>query len=416
MMRFRFCFPLLLVSAFAVLFAASPLCAAPFESWEEDSMFAVKEGWAWPVVVIQPPEGWDNPAGESIKYAMRLAEREVSRQREGIRGKEVVFLFSSVTDSAELIERIQTWRAMGVMAIVSFGGGEVDRTLRDLCREGGPAVVYAAGEELNVKNPATGTPYPYLFALDLPHYARANALAEAAAAEQPPKKVAVVSDIMSSKLATGADLNVAFLRARGLDVLDISVPAFRQDQFVPQIREMESGGARVFSVWLDAMATLSIWRTAYINRNGSVVYYAGNPHPILLDAEGLLVIDKDALLERNEKGKRDMIVMIRDAFDKDITEPVLAAKAYAVASWVIWAYRDVSVTEEASIADALGRATEIPLMDGKLEINPLTHRPLTRAYGVLRVGNRQYQSYGAVEIFSEEVREVEVVEVSETNG
>ncbi len=407
MMRLRFISPLFLILPFAVLFAVSALHAAPFE-WteEEDPMFAVKEGWAWPVVVIGPPEGWDGPVGESVKYAMRVAERAVSRQREGIRGKEVVFLFSSVTDSTELVERIRTWRAMGVMAIVSFGGQSIDRTLHYLCRDDGPAVVYAAGETLNVKTPTTGVPYPYLFALDLPYYARANALAEVAATERPQKKVAVVTDAMSRKLATGANLNVDFLQSRSIDVLDISVPAFRQDQFVSQVREMESGGVRVFSVWLDAMATLSIWRTAYINRNGSTVYYAGNQHPILLDAEGLVVVDKDVLLERNENGKRDIIVMILDLFNREVAEPVLAAKAYAVATWVIGAYRDVSVAEEASIAHALGRVTDIPLMDVKLAINPLTHRPVTREFGVLSVGERQYQSRGSVEIFSEEVKEV----------
>ena len=403
---FFFFFPFFLISALVVLLAASVLHAASFEEREEDPMLAVNEGWAWPVVVIQPPEGWDGPVGESVKYAMRAAEREVSKQREGIRGKEVVFLFSSVTDSAELVERIRTWRAMDVMAIVSFGGQDIDRTLRDLCRDNGPAVVYAAGENLNVKNPATGTPYPYLFALDLPYYARANALAEVAAIEQPPKKVAVISDMMSFKLAAGADLNVGFLRARSIDVLDISVPAFRQDQFVPQIRDMESGGVRVFSVWLDAMATLSIWRTAYINRNASAVYYAGNQHPILLDAEGLVVVDKDVLLERDEKGKSDIIRMVRDVFNKKIAEPVLAAKAYALAKWLIGAYRDVSVVEKTSIAHALGSVIDIPLMDEKLAINPLTHRPVTRKYGVLCVEDRQYRSQGAVEIFSEEVQEV----------
>ena len=394
-----------LIAAFAVLFAASVLHAALYEAQEEDPMFAVKEGWAWPVVVIGPPEGWDGPVGESVKYAMRIAERAVSRQREGIQGKEVVFLFSSVTDSAELVERIRTWRAMDVMAIVSFGGQSIDRTLHYLCRDDGPAVVYAAGEDLNVKNPTTGAPYPYLFALDLSHYARANALAELAATELPQKKVAVVTDGMSSRLAVGANLNVGFLRARSVDVLDISVPAFRQDQFVSQIREMESGGVRVFSVWLDAMATLSIWRTAYINRNGSVVYYAGDPHPILLDAEGLVVVDKDVLLERNEKGKDDITVMIRDLFDRKVADPVLAAKAYALAKWVIGAYRDVSVADEASIAHALGRVIDIPLMDVALAINPLTHRPTTREFGVLRVEGGEYQSCGAVEIFSAEVEE-----------
>jgi hypothetical protein len=72
---------------------------------------------------------------------------------------------------------------------------------------------------------------------------------------------------------------------------------------------------------------------------------------------------------------------------------------------VIEAYRDAVVVDEASIARALGRVAEIPLMDETIAINPRTHRPVTRKFGVLRVGEREYQSHGAVEVFSDEVVE-----------
>lgn len=370
-----------------------------------DPMFGVREGWAWPVVVIQPPEGWESPEGESVKYAMRAAERELSKKREAIRGKEVVFLFSSVSDSAELAERISTWRAMGVNLIVSFADDAFDKSLQYICRENGPNVLFTAGENIQVKNPTTGIPYPHLFALDFPYFARANALAELAASERPGIRAAVITDMMSDRLAKGASLNVSFLRARGLEALDISVPAFRQDQFISQVRDLESGGVRLFSVWLDAMATLSIWRTAYINRQGSMVCYSGNQHPILLDAEGLMIVDKDVLLERNESGRDGIITLLRDLFNRTPKFPVLAAKAYAVAKWSINAFEDADIVNADTLGKALGRVEEIPLMDEILSINPRTHRPMTRKFGVLRVENRAYKSHGSVEIFSDEISE-----------
>lgn len=387
-----------------LLSAGSALLAADFEDGE-DALQGIKEGWAWPVVVVAPPEGWESEQGEAIKWSMRAAERDVSSNREAIRGREVTFMFSSVANSSELVERIKTWRAMGVAAIVSFGDDEIGETLAYLCRDDGPSVLFAAGENVALINPTTTQPYRHLFALDLPYFARANALAELATQDDRKRRVAVISDILSERLAKGARLNVDLLRARDAEVLDLSVAGFRQDQFVPQIRDFESGGFRVFSVWLDAMATLSIWRTARDNRNGSEVYHAGSMHRLLLDAEGLLLVDKDVLLERNERGKNDIIILVRDRFNRRISEPVLGAKAYTLAKWILAGYTGAGSAEAGPIADALARAVDIPLMDEMLRIDPSTHRPTSRRFGVLRVEERAFKSAGSVEVFSREVFE-----------
>lgn len=395
---------LMLLFLLTILPGIAPAFAAHVED-EEDALLGIKEGWAWPVVVVQPPEGWASAKGEAVKWAMRAAEREISLNREAIRGREVTFLFSSVANSAELAERLETWRAMNVAVIVSFGDDAVNETLSYLCRDEGPSVLFASGENLSTINRTTASPYPYLFALDLPYTARANALAELASTETPHKKVAVISDILSERLARGARLNVDFLRARGLEVLDLSVAGFRQDQFVPQIRDFESGGFRIFSVWLDAMAALSIWRTAYMNRNGSVVYYVGNMHRILLDAEGLVLVDPEVLLERNEPGKGDIIRRIRDLFNRETEEPVLAAKAYALGKWVIAGYLGAASSDKGPIAAALANAAEIPLMDQTLQVDSSTHRPTSRLFGVLKIEGREFRSFGSVEVFSREVTE-----------
>ncbi|MDR1916848.1 MAG: ABC transporter substrate-binding protein [Synergistaceae bacterium] len=372
---------------------------------DDDPLLGVREGWAWPVVVIQPPEGWDSEAGTSIKYAMRAAEREISIQREAIRGREVTFMFSDVNSIAELPSRLATWRAMKVSVIISFADSELNLHLAELCRSSGPSVILAAGEDASLMNPQTGAPYQYLFALDLPYYARANALAIAAKRERPEKKAAVITDILSEKLARGAELNVELLRTSGVDVLDLSLAAYRQDQFTPQVADAIEGGYHVFTCWLDAMATLSIWRSAARRDDLSVVFYSGNQHKILLDATGVVLVDKDVLLERDEKGKHDIIIKIRDYFDREPGDPVVAARAYTLARWAIGAYIASDSETNERLSRALGEVTDIPLMDEILSIDSRTHRPKSRKFGVLRITNRTYESSGSVEVFSVDVVE-----------
>ncbi|MDR1884907.1 MAG: hypothetical protein LBQ56_01435 [Synergistaceae bacterium] len=371
----------------------------------ENNFTGVKEGWAWPVVVIPPPEGWDSPAGASIKYAMRLAERAISLERGGIMGKEVTFMFSGISSPDELTDRMASWRAMGVSIIVSFAGGAMDADLARMCQANGPSVIFSGGEDLAIRNPGTGMPYQFLFALDLPYFARANALAEAAMTEYPPVDVAVMTDSLSTKLAKGASLNVNFLTARGIRAMEMSVVAYRQDQFNVQVRNAEAGGFRSFTCWLDAMATLSIWRTASLRPNGSVVFYAGNQHRILLDAEGLILADKDVLLIRNDAGRREISLKVRDMFNAELQDQVTAARAYALGRWAISAYERTPSGEGRGLAYELARMSGIPLMDEDLAIDPRTHRPVSRKFGLLRIEGRQYRSFGLVEVFSSEASE-----------
>lgn len=374
---------------------------------EKEPLLGVREGWAWPVVVIQPPEGWDSAPGTSVKHAMRTAEREISTVREAIRGREVTFMFSDISDVSEIPARLPVWRAMNVSVIVSFANPDFNAALSEFCRETGPSVLMAGGEEAAV-SPSKGQPYRYLFALDLPYYARANAMAEAVASEAPQTKAAVVTDILSPRLARGAELSSRFLKEKGIDTLDISTAAYRQERFVPQIREFETDGVKFYICWLDAMTTLSIWQDLNRRNSGGAVFYSGPPRQILADAEGITIVDKDVLLERNEEGKRVIINKIRDAFNVIVDDPVISAKAYSLARWVIEAYKNADSGEISRIADSLERTEGIPLMDETLSIDKNTHRPKSRKFGILRIEGRNYVSYGSVEVFSAKTEESEL--------
>jgi len=403
---YKFLTIIFLLSIFP-FFAATLACCADVED-EEDPLLGVREGWSWPIVVIQPPEGWDSETGHAIKLAMRTVERELSLEREAIRGREVTFMYSSLAPFDDFIEmktRVETWRAMKVAAIVTFADNEFSNVLAGLCADIGPSLIYAGGEDVAINSPETGYPHSYLFALDLPYYARAIALAETASLERPGELAAVFTDILSGRLARGASLTAHFLKKRNMIPVEISASAYSQDQFTPQVRELESGGTNIYICWLDAMGTLSIWQNLERRNAGSTVYYSGPQRRILTDADGIVLVDKDVLLERNMEGQRLTTNLIRDAFDVVVDDPVTAARAYALAKWVIGAFREVGSGDVPGIASALGRVRDIPLMDETLSIDPETHRPRSRKYGLLRIGNRRFESYGSVEVFSAETVE-----------
>jgi hypothetical protein len=394
-----------LLAFFAFFILLIPAARAAALSGGEANLSGVREGWSWPIIVIQPPEGWDSPAGVAIKYGMRAAEREISLSREGIRGFEATFMFSSVADPSELTERMNVWRGMKSCAIISFGSDQVNLELKRLCALEGPSVIFAGGENLAIKNPVNDLPFPYLFALDFTYFARANALAEFARREVSGKSVVVMTDGASEKLARGAEINVAILRRRGVDAITYFIPGDAQYQFNAQIQEAVSGGAGVITSWLGYLSTLSVWRTVFLGRSDIGICFSGTKADLILDADGLVLVDKDDILNLNEGGKHAIIAKARDLFGKDLHDPVAAAKAYALAKWAISGFVSAGQADAVSVASALSVANGIPLMDEMLSIDPRTNRPKSRKFAVLRVKDRRYELVTSVDVYSIEVDE-----------
>ncbi|MDR3321238.1 MAG: hypothetical protein LBS93_02230 [Synergistaceae bacterium] len=324
--------------------------------------------------------------------------------RDGIKGREVTFLFSSIADTSELAARVKTWRGMKACVIVSFAGPEMNDEMKRICSLSGPCVIFAGGEEIAIKDPSTGMPFRYLFALDLPYFARANALAEFASVGGT-ASAAVITDQLSPKLAKGALENVRLLRNRGVDAFSMFVSGMAIYQFNTQVQTAEASGAGAISSWLDSMSTLSIWRTASMNKKGTTIYYPGEAHRFLLDADGLVLVDKDGVLNINEEGKWSIISKGRDELGKSIDDPVVAAKAFALAKWTIDGFVRTDSPDAQSLSLALSKVSDIPLMDERLTIDPRTNRPETRKYGVLRVRGRRFVPAGSVGVRSAETAE-----------
>ena len=191
-------------AVFFILFFILSVSAVWAQNKPSDTLSGVKEGWGYPVVVIPPEKGWESNDGRSIKLALRLAEHQISIQREGIQGREITFMFASIQKKEEIKERLPLWKQMKVAVILSFAdGGGMDQTLRQLCAEKGPAVLFAEGENINLLS-ADAKPLPYLFALELPFFYKANAFAERAVKEKQTRQVTLFSDIKSTQIARGA--------------------------------------------------------------------------------------------------------------------------------------------------------------------------------------------------------------------
>jgi hypothetical protein len=116
-------------------------------------------------------------------------------------------------------------------------------------------------------------------------------------------------------------------------------------------------------------------------------------------------VDKDAPLDINEEEKRVIITKGRDVFSRDLSDPVIAGKAYALGRWVIEGFKDAVSADLPSLARSFANAKDIPLMGERLSIDPRTNRPTARKYGVLRIEGRKFAPVASVDVYSAEVTE-----------
>ena len=99
-----------------------------------------------PVVVIPPTGGWDTPQGQSVKWALRTAEREVSLTHQGIHGRDVVFLYAPVTSQGGGLEAAPpSGGPWGWEALLCFATGDLEAALVQACAGRGPSLVLAGG-------------------------------------------------------------------------------------------------------------------------------------------------------------------------------------------------------------------------------------------------------------------------------
>ena len=350
---------------------------------EAAPLSALKEGWGWPVVVIPPTGGWDTPQGQSVKWALRTAEREVSLTHQGIHGRDVVFLYAPVTSKEEALKRLPQWRAMGVGALLCFANGDLEAALVQACAGRGPSLVLAGGEGLRLRDPK-GRPWPYLFALDLYRNYRANGFA-VLAGTRGSGLVGVLSDPYAVDLARGARLTARFLEKRGIPRQNFWMSGEGDVQMGVRLSEFESAGASRVVSWLDGMGTLSLWKAAVTYRRPLEVWHGGPFQTLLAGAEGVLFLDLDAPLKARSKELEALRWKILRHTRVEVADRVLAGKAYALGVWAIGAFQEAGTNGIPVVAAALARCRDVPLLGQILSINPGTHRPHRRTLGVLRV-------------------------------
>lgn len=354
---------------------------------EAAPLSALKEGWGWPVVVLPPEGGWNSPAGQSVKWALRTAEREVSLTHQGVHGRDVVFLYAPVDTKEEALKRLPQWRAMGAGAILCFASGDLEAGLIQACAYQGPSLILAGGEERRIRDPK-GKPCPYLFALDLYRNYRANAFA-ALAGSQGKELMGILSDPYAVDLARTARLSARFLEKRGVPSRSFWMSGQGDDEMGVRLAEMESSGARRVICWLGGMGTRSLWKTAAYYRKSLKVWHGGPYDPLLQGAEGVLYLEQDAPLQERLKAQDALRWNVLRKTRVRVTDLVLAGKAYALGHWAIGAFLEAGTNAPAPVAAALARNRDVPLLGETLSINPGTHRPHQREVGVMRIRKNQ---------------------------
>ncbi|EHM10232.1 hypothetical protein TheveDRAFT_1108 [Thermanaerovibrio velox DSM 12556] len=369
----------------ALLCLVEPAPFRPNGGWtaQGENLSALKEGWGWPVVVIPPKEGWGSPEGQSLKWALRTAEMEVSKAHSGVHGRDVVFLYPDISDPEDALKRLKIWRSMKVGVIVCFDDGPVMEALVKACRDSGPSLILSDGEDLSLRGPS-GKPHPYLFALGFFRNYRANVLSQLMAKRA--LKGAVISDRYDPAMVQGAQVTLSLLAKRQPGARLFWLMGSGDAGYRYRLAEASAEGANVVVSWLDSMGSISLWKTAYTYRMPLEVWHGAYPDQKLLkEADGLLYVDADHLLSLRQKELQRIRWNIIRTVKRDVTNLVAAAKAYAIGVWVIKAYESTGSADPAKLAASLSSTRDIPLAGEMLAISPITHRPVKRSFGVIRV-------------------------------
>ncbi|ACZ18925.1 hypothetical protein Taci_0689 [Thermanaerovibrio acidaminovorans DSM 6589] len=377
--------------------------ADPSMGTSGEDLTALKEGWGWPVVVIPPKGGWGSPEGDSVKWALRTAEMEVSLRHGGVHGRDVVFMYPNLNGPEDALKRLQIWRAIGVGVILCFDQGPIMEALIRACRERGPSLILSDGEDISLRSPS-GPPWRYLFSLGFFRNYRANALAQLATRGN--LKPAIISDRYDPDMESGTEATYRLLSGRFRGLRTFWLMGRGDVNFRYRLAEASADGAVVIVSWLDSLSSVSLWRTAKSYKLPVEIWHAAPPnHQILKEADGLLYVDGDLLLASRTKELNDLRWKIIRTTRREVRDLVMAGKSYAMGVWVIRAHETAGTNRADVLVSHLASTREVPLLGEMLSINPVTHRPLKRTFGVIRVSGKAPSLHSTLSITSNSVEE-----------
>lgn len=338
--------------------------------------------WIWSVAVVPPPGGWLAEQGVAVRAGLLLLQGRLNEPAEGVRGFDVIFSWDDALLPDAVPDRVEAWRARGVVAVLSFASPETDRALALAMGRQGPPLLFAGGEDFSLKD-LSGSPLPYLFALSQEKTCRANALSDYVLRQGGPV-VALLSDLLEPDLLRGHDEARHRLEARGMPTLSLLFRTSADDALLSRVDEVLAARATSALLFLDPLATLDLWALTRRMGYSLSLLYGGPFGPPLGTAEGLLFADQDYPLATDPQ-----LEHLRDDLWLDeglrVADGAAAARAYSLGLWLAKAL-EAAGPEASALAEALGHVESIALGSQLLSIDSRTHRPLLSVLAVLEVG------------------------------
>lgn len=353
--------------------------------------------WSFPVVVLPPENGWESDEGESIWLALKVVMEEANASRDGVAGRDVLFLKSRLPAPKDAPAAVNEWRKNGIKAVISLADPEMDKLLVSAAAVNDMPLLLANGEWVSISG-ESGRPFKNAFALDLYYPFRAVALAEYAAFRYKGATVAIEADLNDSQMYPVYDLLRKSLKERGLATMTIWHDPARRMPLAED--EASSAGATVLISCLGPRNLQTTWRRVKEKRLPLEVWYSGPFLPsMLLSLEGLLMADQAYPAARG-KGFDKLAARAWEVERKRVTDRYCAAKAHAAGLFVVEALR---LSGGKSVADAMSGVSEIPLGDDFLGMDKTTHRPASRKVALLRISGKESVLERVIGVRSSEV-------------
>lgn len=379
-------FLFLLVS---LLFSFSPVFAAP-----GDLVIGVEDGWIWQVVILPPFGGWESEKGVSALGAVRYAEWKVKDSAEGVAGRDIRFLKEPPVTEENVAERVASWKARKISAVLSFRGGEDIALLRAHIGREGPVFLSAFGEDGDLYE--SGVVLPMMFALDLFKDFRIEAFFEYAKKNlKNGAVVAVLGDKLDPALERYARNLGDKLASGGFSVRRFWIPGAGNDSFWMIESEAMAEGAEVFVSWAGSMVVRDVWRGTRRKEGAFRIWYGGEPKLSLLSFDGILMADQGEPVRTDHA----FITLGREIWKRNKTsvqEPGMAGRAYTACQWIFEGFRKAGSPDVPSLAAAMRSVVALPFGSRIISINPATHRPFERETAFLEVKDHCFHS---VDIF-----------------
>jgi hypothetical protein len=349
-------------------------------------------------LVIPPDEGWQSEKGISIQKALQWHEAEISESGDGIRGRDLRFVFLPplTEDSARSFSLPPAPRAVAVM---SFASNHVDRELAGraagskLSLSGLPLLL-AGGEGVPLSE--RGRPVPYLFALDLFRDYRCRAFLDyASKIAEKDSRLGVIGARFTLNEEREAKICFDLFSAAGFMPMPYWVDASVTDSFGMVEQEIVDYSNGILISYIGSMGAKEIWRGIMGHQSPYRIWYGGAPDKTFLSYKGMIFADQNMYLDERggfERLKRDLwSTRAMAAPDK-----VAAGRASALALWLIQALKALPGSgalenfDKNALLSLLAEARDIPFGVQTLNIDRDTHRPAERLVFILEVRGRNF--------------------------